>query len=198
MDGDGYLDILVGDMLISEAKPDIAPLADGRGIGFTPADPDPGEMVTISGQYSNIGIVDTDEAVDAVLLLDGIEIKRHRVNIAESVSPSGEGGPITFSVDVEATLGVHTVELLLDVNENLTQTRTDNDNYSTTLVVLAPYVAQIQTPSEISRALPGTTQTVNVTVTSTGSRDGAWTLGYDDSSLPAGWTFMPIDSGIYL
>ena len=174
MDGDGYLDILVGDMLISEAKPDIAPLADGRGIGFTPADPDPGEMVTISGQYSNIGIVDTDEAVDAVLLLDGIEIKRHRVNIAESVSPSGEGGPITFSVDVEATLGVHTVELLLDVNENLTQTRTDNDNYSTTLVVLAPYVAQIQTPSEISRALPGSTQTVNVTVTSTGSRDGAF------------------------
>lgn len=195
MDGDGYLDILVGDMLISEAKPDIAPLADGRGIGFTPADPDPGEMVTISGQYSNIGIVDTDEAVDAVLLLDGIEIKRHRVNIAESVSPSGEGGPITFSVDVEATLGVHAVELLLDVNENLTQTRTDNDNYSTTLVVLAPYVAQIQTPSEISRALPGSTQTVNVTVTSSGSRNGAWTLGYDDSSLPAGWTFMPIDSG---
>ena len=70
------------------------------------------------------------------------------MNIAESVAPSGEGGPITFSVDVEATLGVHTVELLLDVNENLTQTRTDNDNYSTTLVVLAPYVAQIQTPTE--------------------------------------------------
>jgi len=151
-------------------------------------------MVTISGQYSNIGIVDTDEAVDAVLLMNGIEIKRHRVNIAESVAPSGEGGPITFSVDVEATLGVHTVEILLDVNENLTQTRTDNDNYSTTLVVLAPYVAQIQTPSEISRALPGSTQSVNVTVTSTGSRDGAWTLGYDDSSLPSGWTFVPIDS----
>ena len=56
-----------------------------------------------------------------------------------------EGGPITFSVDIEATLGVHTVELVLDVNNNLTQTRTDNDNFSTTLVVLEPYVAQIQT-----------------------------------------------------
>lgn len=195
MDGDGYLDILVGDVLISESKPDVAPLADGRGIGFTPADPDPGEMVTITGQYSNIGIVDSDEAVDAVLVMNGNEIKRHRVNIAESVAPSGEGGPITFSVDVEATLGVHTVELLLDVNENLTQTRTDNDNYSTTLVVLAPYVAQIQTPTDISRALPGATQIVNVTVTSTGSRDGAWTLSYDDSMLPTGWNFAPLNQG---
>jgi len=194
MDGDGYLDILIGDMLISEAKPDLAPLADGRGIGFTPTDPDPGEMVTISGQYSNIGIIDTDEAVDAVLLMDGVEIKRHRVNIVEPVSPSGEGGPITFSVDVEATLGVHNVELRLDVNENLTQTRTDNDNYSTTLVVLEPYVAQIQTPAEIPRALPGNTESVNVTVTSTGSREATWTLAYDDSNLPAGWSFIPKDA----
>ena len=45
--------------------------------------------------------------------MNGIEIKRHRVNIAEATAPSGEGGPITFSVDIEATLGVHTVELLL-------------------------------------------------------------------------------------
>tara|TARA_B100001113_G_scaffold121704_1_gene99398 strand:+ start:623 stop:6157 length:5535 start_codon:yes stop_codon:yes gene_type:complete len=194
MDGDGYLDILVGDTLISEAKSDIAPLADDRGIGFTPTDPDPGEMVTISGQYSNIGIVDTDEPVDAVLMMNGIEIKRHRVNIAEATAPSGEGGPITFSVDVEATLGVHTVELILDVNNNLTQTRTDNDNYSTTLVVLEPHVAQIQTPSEVSRALPGDTQSVNITVTSTGSRDAAWTMSYNDTGLPTGWTFTPKNS----
>jgi hypothetical protein len=194
MDGDGYLDILVGDALISEAKSDVAPLADGRGIGFTPTDPDPGEMVTISGQYSNIGIVDTDEAVDAVLMLDGIEIERHRVNVAEAVAPSGEGGPITFSVDVEATLGVHTVELLLDVNNNLTQTRDDNDNFSTILVVLEPHVAQIQTPTEVSRTLPGTTQIVDITVTSIGSRSSTWSLGYDTTGLPAGWSFTPIDS----
>ena len=49
-------------------------------------DPDPGEMVTISGQYSNIGIIDTDEPVDAVLMMNGIEIKRHRVNIAEATA----------------------------------------------------------------------------------------------------------------
>ena len=194
MDGDGYLDILVGDTLISEAKSDVAPLADGRGIGFTPTDPDPGEMVTISGQYSNIGIVDTDEPVDAVLMMNGIEIERHRVNIAEAIAPSGEGGPITFSVDIEATLGVHSVELILDVNNNLTQTRTDNDNYSTTLVVLEPYVAQIQTPSEVPRSLPGSAQSVNITVANTGSRDAAWTMSYNDSSLPTGWTFTPKNS----
>ena len=194
LDGDGYLDILVGDTLISEAKSDVAPLADGRGIGFTPTDPDPGEMVTISGQYSNIGIVDTDEAVDAVLMMDGVEIERSRVNIAEATAPSGEGGPITFSVDIEATLGVHTVELLLDVNNNLTQTRYDNDNYSTTLVVLEPYVAQLQTPVEVSRALPGSTQIVDVTVTSLGSRNAAWTLNYDNSQLPDGWSFNPVNA----
>ena len=194
MDGDGYLDILVGDILISEAKSDVAPLADGRGIGFTPTDPDPGEMVTISGQYSNIGVVDTDTPVDAVLILDGIEIERHRANIAEAISPSGEGGPITFSVDVEATLGVHTVELVLDVNDNLTQSRYDNDNFSTTLVVLEPHVAQIQIPTEISRTLPGTSQVVDITVTSLGSRDAAWTLNFDNSLLPEGWTFSPLDA----
>ena len=114
MDGDGYLDILVGDALISEAKSDVAPLADGRSIGFTPTDPDPGEMVTISGQYSNIGIVDTDEPVDAVLIMNGIEIKRHRVNVAEAIAPSGEGGPITFSVDIEAKHWKNSVRKLIE------------------------------------------------------------------------------------
>ena len=194
MDGDGYLDILIGDTLISEAKSDLSPLADGRGIGFTPTDPDPGEMVTISGQYANIGIVDTDEPVDAVLMMNGIEIERHRVNVAESIAPSGEGGPITFSVDIEATLGVHTVELLLDVNDNLTQTRYDNDNFSTTLVVLEPHVAQIQTPVDVSRALPGTTEVVDIVVTSIGSRSAAWTLDFDDSNLPGGWSFNALDA----
>ena len=193
LDGDGYLDILIGDMLISEAMADIAPLPDGRGIGFTPADPDPGEMVTISGQYANIGIVDTDEPVDAVIMMNGVEIERHRVNVAQSIAPSGEGGPITFSVDIEATLGVHNVELILDVNNNLTQTRYDNDNYSTTLVVLDPYVAQIQTPAEVTRVLPGTSDSVDISVTSIGSRSASWTLSYNDSNLPEGWSFSPND-----
>ena len=34
MDGDGFLDILVGDMLVSEGRADLAPISDGRGIGF--------------------------------------------------------------------------------------------------------------------------------------------------------------------
>ncbi|MDP6869822.1 MAG: hypothetical protein QGI21_03510 [Candidatus Poseidoniaceae archaeon] len=194
MDGDGYLDILVGDALISEALSDVSPLADGRGIGFTPNDPDPGEMVTISGQFSNIGIVDTDEPVDAVLVLDGIEIKRFRTNTAEAVAPSGEGGPITFSVSVEATLGVHNVDLILDPNNNLSQSRDDNDNYSTTLTVLEPYVATIMTPSEVPRALPGANTTVDITITSIGSRSAAWTLSLDDTTLPSGWSFTPLDS----
>lgn len=193
LDGDGYLDILIGDTLISQALVDLAPLADGRGIGFTPTDPDPGEMVTITGQFANIGIISTDEPVDAAILLDGVEIKRSRVNIVEPVSPSGEGGPITFSVDVEATLGVHTVELILDPNSNITQSRTDNDNFTTTLTVLEPYVASIQTPAEISRTLPGTTTSVDIICTSLGSRDGDWTLSFDDSDLPVGWSFSPLD-----
>lgn len=194
MDGDGHLDILVGDALISEAKADLAPLADGRGIGFTPTDPDPGEMVTITGQFSNIGVIDTPDPVDARILLDGQIIKSHRVNIAEAVAPSGEGGPITFSVDVEATLGIHTVELILDPNSNVTQTRTDNDVFNTTLVVLEPYVAQIQIPSLVSRTLPGTTSTIEVDLLNLGSRNADWTLSYDDSSLPDGWSFAPVDA----
>ena len=194
MDGDGHLDILIGDALISEAKSDVAPLADGRGIGFTPPDPDPGEMVTISCQYSNIGIVDTDAPTTAILMMNGVEIERYRQNIVESVAPSGEGGPVSFSVDIEATLGVHTIELFLDTSDNLTQTRTENDYYSTTLTVLEPYVAEIQTPMEVSRALPGSSQIVDVTVMSTGSRAADWTLDFDDSVLPQGWKFEPIDS----
>ena len=62
------------------------------------------------------------------------------------------------------------------------------------MVVLEPYVAQIQTPSEISRALPGSSQIVDVTITSTGSRSAAWSLTYENSLLPNGWTFAPVDS----
>ena len=88
----------------------------------------------------------------------------------------------------------YTIELFLDTSDNLTQTRTDNDYYSTTLTVLEPYVAEIQTPMEVSRALPGSSQIVDVTVMSTGSRTADWTLDFDDSVLPQGWMFEPIDS----
>ena len=76
----------------------------------------------------------------------------------------------------------------------LTQTRTDNDQFTSTMVVLEPYVAQIQVPSEISRALQENTKSVNITVTNTGSRSALWTLTYDDSNLPDGWSFSPNNS----
>ena len=46
MDGDGILDILIGDTLVSQGAADFAPLADQRGISFNPAEPDPGQQVT--------------------------------------------------------------------------------------------------------------------------------------------------------
>ena len=32
---------------------------------------------------------------------------------------------------------------------------------------------------------------MNITVSNTGSRSALWTLDYDDSNLPAGWSFNP-------
>ena len=189
LDGDGFLDILVGDTLISQALPDLAPLADDRGIGFNPVDPDPGETLTVSGQFSNIGTVETDEPVDAVLLMNGDEIARFRSDAALPVAPSGEGGPITFSIEITATLGEHIFELILDPNENITQARDDNDNASATLSIVDPYVAQISIPSETTRVVPGNTDIVTIILTSVGSRTADWSLTYDDSSLADGWSF---------
>ena len=41
MDGDCTIDILICDTLVSHLATDLAPLADGRGISFNPASPDP-------------------------------------------------------------------------------------------------------------------------------------------------------------
>jgi len=196
LDGDGFLDILVGDTLVSQALPDLAPLADERGIGFNPVDPDPGETLTVSGQFSNIGTIETDEPVDAVLLMDGDEIARYRSDNAFPVAPSGEGGPITFSVDITATLGEHVFELILDPNENITQARDDNDNASTTLSIVDPYVTHISTPSETTRVVPGNTDIVTIILTSVGSRTADWSLTYDDSSLTDGWSFDLADGEV--
>ena len=40
MDGDGTLDILIGDTLVSQLAPDFAPLSDNRGITFNLSQPD--------------------------------------------------------------------------------------------------------------------------------------------------------------
>jgi len=190
MDGDGFIDILIGDVLISNSKADLAPLSDGRGIGFTPIDPDPGEMVTISGLYSNIGTAETDEPVTAILYLNGEEIARHRADTVPPVAPTGEGGPVTFSAEITAELGHHQVELVVDAGDNVTQSRMDNDVMNATLSVVEPYVAELSMPPETTRIAPGSTQSVSITITATGKESADWSLTWDDANMPEGWSIQ--------
>ena len=193
MDGDGTLDILIGDTLVSQRATDIAPLADNRGISFNPAQVDPGQQVTITGQFSNIGTATNDDSVDAVILVDGVEVKRQRFDEVKPVAPSGEGGPQTFSVDITAELGIHYVEMRLDINNNITEAREDNNIVISELVVVEPYVVRIDIPSENQRISPGSSSDITVDVTAIGSTTSDWTITWDESNLPSGWTF-DIDS----
>ena len=194
MDGDGTLDILIGDTLVSQSVADFAPLADGRGISFNPAEPDPGQQVTVTGQFSNIGTMENDDDLDVVLLMNGNEIKRERFDDVEPVAPSGEGGPLTFSTVITAELGIHNITMVLDINENLTEARKDNNLATVELVIVEPYVAQIDVPAEVTRISPGTTESVEINVMATGSRTADWTLSWDDSALPTGWSITPQNS----
>jgi len=189
MDGDGTLDILIGDILISQGAADFAPLADGRGISFNPTEPDPGQQVTITGQFSNIGTIENDDDLDVVLYMNGNEIARERFDDVKPVSPSGEGGPLTFSAVVTAELGLHNITMILDVNSNLTEAREDNNIATTELAIVEPYVARIDLPIETPRIPPGTTETVSIELIAIGSRTADWSLSWDDSALPSGWTF---------
>lgn len=189
MDGDGTIDLLIGDTLVSQLVTDLAPLADNRGISFNPTSPDPGDLVTVTGQFSNIGTLENEENVDAVIRMNGDEIARERFADVDPVSPTGEGGPLTFSATFTAELGEHEFTLVLDVNNNLTEARKDNNNATTTLTILDPYVARIDPPVEAVRISPGTSQTVDVHLTATGSRAADWTLAVNDDALPNGWSF---------
>ena len=155
MDGDGTLDILIGDTLVSQLVPDFAPLSDSRGITFNPSQPDPGNLLTVTGQFSNIGTMENEDDVDVVLLQNGNEIKRERFNQVAVVAPTGNGGPYTFSVDITAELGIHTFEMILDINDNLTEAREDNNRVTTELVVVEPYASQIDIPNTIPRIRTG-------------------------------------------
>jgi len=189
MDGDGILDILIGDTLISQAVADFAPLADQRGISFNPTEPDPGQQVTITGQFSNIGTVENDDDLDVVLLMNGNEIARERFDEVKPVSPSGEGGPLTFSAVITAELGIHNFTMILDINSNLTEAREDNNIATSELIIVEPYVARIDLPLEIPRISPGATEAVVVELVAIGSRTADWSLSWDDSVLPSDWTF---------
>ena len=39
-------------MLVSQRMLDLAPLADGNGISFNPASPDPYQTLTVTGQFA--------------------------------------------------------------------------------------------------------------------------------------------------
>ena len=191
MDNDGTLDILIGDTLISQNIADFSPLSDNRGISFNPSQPDPGETVTVTGQFSNIGTLDNEDDLDVVLKQNGNEIARQRFTDVEPVAPTGNGGPYTFSVDIIAELGLHSFELIIDINGNLSEAREDNNHAIVELMVVEPYAAQIDIPSEIPRIAPGSTEMVSVSLLATGSRTEDWTLSWDDSNLPSGWTITP-------
>lgn len=190
MDDDGTLDILIGDTLISQNVADFAPLSDNRGISFNPSQPDPGNTVTVTGQFSNVGTLSNEDDLDVVITQNGNEIARQRFTDVEPVAPSGNGGPYTFSVDIVAELGIHSFELILDINGNLTEAREDNNHALVELVVVEPYAAQIDIPNQIPRINPGTTETITVSMLATGSRTESWTLSWDDSNLPNDWSIV--------
>ena len=189
MDGDGTLDILIGDTLVSQQVSDFAPLSDGRGISFNPNQPDPGNLVTVTGQFSNIGTMDNEDDLDVVILQNGNEIARERFDDVKPVAPTGEGGPYTFSVDITAELGIHEFEMILDINGNLTEAREDNNHEISQLTVVEPYVAVLDIPIEIPRIVPGTSESVTISLNSIGSRTESWTLTWNDDNLPDGWNF---------
>ena len=191
IDGDGHLDVLFGDTLVSDRGVDLTPALDNRGLSFNPAQADPGETVTVTGQFANVGTSEADDDVDAAIIMNGVELYRERFTNSEPVAPSGEGGPLTFSYDFVAELGVHEFELVLDVNNNITEQREDNNRERTQFSVVEPYLAELSGPLDPPRIPPGTSQQVDLQLLATGSKTGDWSVSYDSSQLPDGWTFDP-------
>ena len=189
VDGDGHLDVLFGDTLVSNQGPDLAPSLDNRGLSFNPAQADPGDTVTVTGQFANIGTGEAEDDIDAAIIMNGVELTRERFTASEPVAPSGEGGPLTFTAEFEAQLGVHEFELVLDVNQNISELREDNNRATTTFTVVEPYLAEMTGPLDTPRIPPGTSQQVAIELMATGSRTSEWSLAYDTSNLPEGWSF---------
>ena len=164
-------------------KVDLIPSAENTGIVFIRTDLENAEVPALA-KYVNR----TDRQT---ILQNGNEISRQRFSDVEPVAPSGNGGPYTFSVDIVAQLGIHTFELIIDVNSNLSESRKDNNNATIDLLVVEPYAAQVDIPNNIPRINPGTSEIVSISMLSTGSRTVDWTLTWDDSNLPDGWSIDP-------
>jgi hypothetical protein len=187
VDNDGSIDLVIGDMVVSQRAPDIAPMSDGRAIQFTPASPDPGESVTVSVRFENVGTEAANDEVDAWLYLGNSIIARHRVDDLEPVDPSGDGTTVSFAVPVTAVLGTSTFRLVLDPNNNISEAREDNNVITAELSVRQPYAVSLLGPTDTVTALPGGTASVEVNVLAIGSRETSWTVDVDDAGLPATW-----------
>ncbi|MEE2759022.1 MAG: hypothetical protein VYA86_03470 [Candidatus Thermoplasmatota archaeon] len=192
-DNDGALDLLVGDMLISQAGADIRPFEDGLAITFNPSTPDPGENVTVTAYFENAGTDATDTDTFARMYVDGELKYTHREGVLQPVAPTGDGNFASFSFGWDGGLGEHTFVLHLDEHGNVTQTRTDNDITSTVLNIIAPYNVSIGVPPDPVRVLPGGQQDVMPLITSTGRLAGTWSMSIDTSGLPMNWTLDDLD-----
>jgi len=196
IDGDGAIDILIGDTLVSRAAPDVRPFADGRGIQFTPSQPDPDESFTITAYVENVGTINTGEAVDAVLYWDGVEVHRERMAAMDPVEPSpADGNWATFSIEMDAPLGNHIARIVIDPYNNITQARYDNDEQIVELTIVEPYAVSISMPADPVRVDPGGQEDVALSVSSTGRLTGIWSMSIDSLGLPNNWTIQDITSG---
>ena len=189
VDGDATLDLVLGSMVVSMAMSDVRPLTDGRGIEFNPSAPDPGEEVTITAYVENSGTSPINDVLDIALYANGDKIGGTGISSLDPVEPSGSGSFASFSVEWSGGLGEHVFELILDPNQNLSQTRYDNDNQTRTLSIVPPYNASFEIPTDPVRVDPGNSELSSFGIRSTGRLAGAWTLGIDGSALPDGWSW---------
>ena len=192
-DNDGALDLLVGDMLISQAGADIRPYEDGLGIRFNPSTPDPGQMVSVTAFFENAGTDSTTTDTFARMYVDGELKHTHREGVLDPRPPTGNGASASFSFDWSGGLGEHTFELRLDEHGNVTQTRTDNDVATTVLNIIAPYNVSIGLPPDPVRVLPGGLTNVQPLITSTGRIAGTWSMTIDELGLPTNWSIVDLD-----
>ena len=195
LDGDGAIDILIGDTLVSRAAADVRPFVDGRGVQFTPSQPDPGESFTATAYIENVGTESTGESVDAVLYYDGEIVYGELLPEMDPVAPTGNGNFATFSYDLTATLGTHTAKIVVDPFGNLTQARYDNDEQTVELVIVEPYDVSIGIPVEPPRVDPGFSEDVDITVSSTGRLAGIWSMTIDTANLPSNWSVQDVTNG---
>ena len=189
IDGDATLDLVLGDTVVSHALADIRPLLDQRSIEFSPSEPNPGEIVTVTALFENSGTADTDHEVEAKLYANGQLIASYEAGTMEPADPTGSGSFESFSIDWSGPLGEHVFELILDPYSNVSQSRRDNDAQTTTLAIMAPYNATFEIPTEPIRVAPGESTLATPGVRSTGRLAGTWSLAVDDSSLPSGWSW---------